>query len=67
MYMLHSGVAQVGAYGWVAMVQHRLWRNEHTKEVKIALVNTMLMELTKIQQDQWSQLDCLLSSLKSLK
>jgi nicotinamide riboside transporter PnuC len=33
MYMLCSGVAQVGAYGWVAMVQHCLWRNKHAKEV----------------------------------
>jgi hypothetical protein len=32
MYMLFSGVAQVGTYGWVAMVQHHLWRNEHGKE-----------------------------------
>jgi hypothetical protein len=43
MYMLCSGVAQVGAYGWLAMVQHRIWRNEHTKEVQIAMVNLMLM------------------------
>jgi hypothetical protein len=42
MYMLCSGVACVGAYGWVAMVQHQLWRNEHTKEVQIAMVNLML-------------------------
>jgi hypothetical protein len=33
MFMLCSGMAQVGACGWVAMVQHRLWRNEHAKEV----------------------------------
>jgi hypothetical protein len=39
MYMLCPRVAQIGAYGWVVMVQHRLWRNEHAKEVQIAMVN----------------------------
>jgi hypothetical protein len=42
MYMLCSGVARVGVYGWVAMVQHHLWRNEHIKEFQVVMVNLIL-------------------------
>jgi hypothetical protein len=42
MFMLCSGVARVGVYGWVEMLQHHLWRNKYTKEVQISMVNLML-------------------------